>query len=201
MTRRRVTVLLDVPAWVPPGVDRAAWAHALAEDCVDVLATLAGADVALAATPASAELAAAVRWPSMPVVELPGPRPVLALAAAADAGYDQAAVLAGDAPDLPGMLIGKLLQPLDHREVAAAPAGERLLGLAANLPLPQWLVDADPGLDDTGIAELRRAAGGPGRFASTPGWHRLRDPESFGQLDPGLEGWDATRTLLSAGTP
>lgn len=196
MTRRCVVVLLAEPAWAPPGVDRTAWWRALAEDSVDVLATLAEVEVALAATPESMPLAGAVRWPSMPVFPIPRPRPVLALAAATDAGYQQAAVLADDAPDLPAMLIGKLLQPLGRRPVSAAPAGAALLGLAATLPAPAWLLAADPGLDE-GLPELRHAAPRPGEVAATPGWHRLRDPESFGLLDPGLDGWDATRTLLT----
>ncbi|MGH3717100.1 MAG: hypothetical protein ACRDT4_27105, partial [Micromonosporaceae bacterium] len=122
MTRRCVLVLLTEPVWAPPGVDRTAWWRALAEDSVDLLATLAEADVGLAAGPSTVALAEQVRWPSMPVFPLARPRAVLALQAAADQGYDQAAVLAGDAPDLPGMLIGKLLQPLDRKPVSAAPA-------------------------------------------------------------------------------
>ena len=29
--------------------------------------------------------------------------------------------------------------------------------------------------------------------APAASWHRLRSPEDLGHLDPGLEGWDATR--------
>ncbi|MGH3734981.1 MAG: hypothetical protein ACRDT6_05085 [Micromonosporaceae bacterium] len=199
MTRRCVTTLLAPPVWSPPGVERMAWWRALAEDTVDLLATLAEVEVALVATPESAELAGAVRWPSMPVVEIAEARPVLALEAAARLGYDQAAVLAGDAPDLPAMLIGKLMQPLPRRTVAAAPAGQGLLAVAATLPVPDWLRAADPQLDRDGAARLRQAAPRPGLVAVTPGWHRLRDAESFARLDPDLEGWDATRTLLTAG--
>jgi hypothetical protein len=31
----------------------------------------------------------------------------------------------------------------------------------------------------------------------TPGWHRMRSPESVHRLDPRLEGWDNVRLLLS----
>jgi hypothetical protein len=112
-------------------------------------------------------------------------------------GYHQAAVLACDAPDLPGMLIGKLLRPLGRRQVAAAPAGDALLGIAACLPAPDWLLAADPGLDTTSLPKLRAAAGRPGEVTATPGWHRLRDPAGLARLDMGLEGWEATRALLS----
>ncbi|HEX6077016.1 MAG TPA: hypothetical protein VFZ32_17360 [Micromonosporaceae bacterium] len=196
--RRCVLVLLDEPAWAPPGVERAAWRRALAEDAVDLLATLAEVDTGLAATPADADLAESVRWPDTPVVIVPRATPALALSAAYQLGYQQAAVLAGDAPDLPAMLIGKLLQPLGRRQVAAAPAGDALLGIAACLPVPDWLLAADPSLDATSLGRLRTAAGRPGEVAATLGWHRLRDPAGLARLDMGLEGWEATRTLLSA---
>jgi hypothetical protein len=35
-------------------------------------------------------------------------------------------------------------------------------------------------------------------IATAPGWHRLRTPADLTRLDPGLEGWDNTRALLSA---
>ncbi|MQA25686.1 MAG: hypothetical protein GEU94_09465 [Micromonosporaceae bacterium] len=194
-----MAVLLREPAWSPPGVDRDAWAHALAEDSVDLLAALADAEaeVAIAVAPGEAALAESVRWPAMPILAIEKPRPALAMVAAHERGFDQAAVLASDAPDLPAMLIGKLLQPLDRRGVAAAPADSGgLLGLAAALPAPGWLLRADPDLDADGLAELRAAAPSTGAVAATPGWHRLRDPESLARLDVNLEGWEATRALL-----
>jgi hypothetical protein len=33
--------------------------------------------------------------------------------------------------------------------------------------------------------------------AITPDWHRLRRPEAVHRLDPGLEGWEQTRYLLT----
>jgi len=195
--RRCVLVLLDEPAWAPPGMDRAAWRRALAEDAVDLLATLAETDVGLVATPRAVDLADSVRWPGSPVMIVPRATPALAFSAAYQRGYQQAAVLACDAPDLPGMLIGKLLQPLGRHQVAAAPAGDVLLGIAACLPAPDWLLAADPGLDSSSLPKLRAAAGQPGQVAAAPGWHRLRDPAGLAQLDMGLEGWEATRALLS----
>ncbi|MGH3657480.1 MAG: hypothetical protein ACRDUA_12540, partial [Micromonosporaceae bacterium] len=160
MTRRCVLLLLHEPTWQPPGMDPAAWRRALAEDAVDLLATLAQADTGLVTTPADRQFADAVRWPGMPVLTVDRATPSEALKVAAEQGYEQAAVLACDAPDLPAMLIGKLLQPLGRRTVAAAPADAGLVGIAACLPAPSWLHAADPDLESASIAQLRRAAPG-----------------------------------------
>ncbi len=195
MRRAVIALLVPVP-WHPPGVDGAAWRAALAEDVVDLLAMLAEVEPAIAATPADRALAAAIAWPGMPLYEVPAAtvRPVLA-AAAAD-GFDQAAVIAADAADVPGLTLGKLLRPLTTRPVAAAPAGPDggLLGVAARLPAPAWLPDVD--LDTGTTADLRRDAPGPGDVASAPAWRRLRGPADLATLDPAVEGWDTTRALL-----
>ena len=194
---RVVIALLRPVAWAPPGVELSAFRTALAEDVVDLLATLSEVEPAIAVGEADRPLAAAVRWPSMRVYELSGPPTVhTALGAAAADGYTQAAVLPADAPDVPGLVLGKLLQPLTSRTVAVAPAldGPGLLGLAARLPAPAWLPDVD--LDAADPAEVRAAAPRPGDVAVTPGWHRLRAPAGLYRLDPALEGWDATRALL-----
>ena len=197
MTRRCVTILLDEPGWAPPGIDPKAWRHALAEDCVDLLAALAETETAIAAAPGEMALADAVRWPSMQVYAIERASPVLAMRAAYQDGFEQVAVLAGDAPDLPAMLIGKLLRPLGRRTVAAAPADNGgLLGLAATLPVEDWLAEADPDLDTGSLPALRAAAPSAGEVAAAPGWHRLRDPEGLSRLDVNLEGWEATRALL-----
>jgi hypothetical protein len=201
-TRRCAVVLLTPVAWAPPGVDPAAWRHALAEDVVDLLTTLAEVDVALAAPPGTRALADAISWPRMPVYDLPTPTPLAALAAAADDGYHQAVVLPADAPDLPALVLGKLFRPLTSRPVAAAPVengGSGLVGLAASLPVAGWLAGHDPDLDVDSLATLRaaaRAAGASGP-AAAPGWHRQRGPSDLAALDPDLEGWEATRALLS----
>jgi hypothetical protein len=74
-----------------------------------------------------------------------------------------------------------------------APFG--LLGLAAGLPAPAWLPAAE--LDDLSPQSLRRLAPAYTDVAAAPGWHRLRTPADLARLDPRLEGWDATRALLS----
>ena len=195
----RVVIALLTPVhWSPPGISRETWRRALAEDVVDLLSTLAAAEPAIAVARVDRDLAAAVAWPGMPVYELETASVTGALRAAAADGYEMGAVLPADAPDLPGMLIGKLLQPLTSRVAAAAPAeGGGLLGVASRLPLPDWLpeVDLDAGHPD----ELRSAAPRKAVVAVTPGWHRLRGPADLARLDPALESWETTRMLLISG--
>jgi hypothetical protein len=188
-------MLVPVP-WHPPGVDPDAWRSALAEDVVDLLATLAEVEPAIAAGPGDRALADAIAWPGMPVYDLAAPTVNAALAAAAADGYEQAVVLAADAADVPALTIGKLLRPLTTRPVAVAPAGPDggLLGVAARLPAPDWLPEHD--LDTGSAAALRTGAPVPGDVASTPEWRRLRGPGDLSTLNPDVEGWDLTRSLL-----
>jgi hypothetical protein len=194
---RRVVIalLVDVP-WHPPGVDAGAWRSALAEDVVDLLATLAEVEPAIAVGPSDRPLAEAIAWPGMPVYDLARRTVNAALAAAAADGYEQAVVLAADAADVPALTIGKLLRPLTTRPVAVAPAGPDggLLGVAARLPAPDWLVEHD--LDTGSAALLRQSAPAPADVASTPHWRRLRGPADLASLNPDVEGWDVTRALL-----
>ncbi|MGY4910816.1 hypothetical protein [Micromonospora aurantiaca (nom. illeg.)] len=207
MSRRVVVALLGPVTWTPPGVDPARWRTALAEDVVDLLATLNEVETAVAVTARDRWLADAVVWPGTQVYEVPEPTPNAVFAAitgdqaARDdgaGGYDQVAVVAADAPDVPGLTLGKLLRPLTTRPVAVAPVeggGTGLLGVAARLPVPAWLPALD--LDATAPAEVRRAAPSPGDVAVTAGWHRMRGPADLAALDPAVEGWEATRALLS----
>ncbi|GAA0506876.1 hypothetical protein Ade02nite_51050 [Paractinoplanes deccanensis] len=196
MVKRLVAALLVPVAWSPPGVELASWRAALAEDVVDLLARLAQAEAAIAATAADRELAEEIAWPGMRIYEVPTATYLPVLAAAAADGFDQAAVIAADAPDLPGMILGKLLRPLESKAVAVAPGGpgNGLLGLATSLPAPSWLADHD--LDAATAQIVRRAAPQPGDVSSTPEWRRLRGPAELASLDPALEGWENTRALL-----
>ncbi|MEU5940739.1 hypothetical protein ABZ807_16455 [Micromonospora sp. NPDC047548] len=196
MVRRVVVALLAPVAWSPPGIDPVDWRTALAEDVVDLLATLTEVETAVAVTPADRWLAEAVVWPGTTIHEVATPTVDAALAA--PTGYDQTAVVAADAPDLPGLTLGKLLRPLTSRPVAVAPVeGDRpgLLGVATRLPVPGWLPALD--LDAAVPADVRRAAPTPGDVAVTPAWRRLRGPVDLAALDPAVEGWEATRALLS----
>ena len=172
------------------------WRAALAEDVVDLLARLAQAEAAIAATPADRGLAEEIAWPGMRIYTVPTPTYLPVLAAAAADGFDQAAVIAADAADVPGMILGKLLGPLDGKPVAVAPGGpgNGLLGVAASLPAPAWLEDHD--LTTASAQLLRRTAPQPGDVTSTAEWRRLRGPAELSSLDPALEGWENTRALL-----
>jgi len=201
MARRVVVALLGPVHWSPPGIDRQDWRAALAEDVIDLIATLNEVDVAVAVTPADRALADALVWPGTTVYEVAEPTPN-AVFAAVD-GYEQAAVLAGDVPDLPALTVGKLLRPLTTRPVAVASVeggGPGLLGVAARLPAPGWLRPLD--LDTATPTDARAGAPRPGDVAVTAGWRRLRGPADLATLDPAFEGWEATRALLSgAGRP
>ena len=172
------------------------WRTALAEDVVDLLARLAQAEAAIAATPEDRKLAEEIAWPGMRIYEIPQPTYLPVLAAATADGFDQAAVITADAADVPGVILGKLLGPLENKAVAVAPggAGNGLFGIATSLPAPDWLADHD--LDTATAQILRRTAPHPGEVASTPEWRRLRGPAELSSLDPALEGWDNTRALL-----
>jgi hypothetical protein len=196
VTRRVVIALLTPVSWAPPGASAENWRRALAEDVVDLVASLAAADGAIAIGRDDARLAEDIAWPGMPVYRAERPRAALDRAAAD--GYDQAAVLAGDVPDLPGLLVGKLLQPLGTRLAAVSPSRNGgLIGVASRLPVPAWFPDLD--LDDAAAADVRAAAPRRALVAETPGWHRLRGPADLARLDPALDGWDTTRALLSGG--
>jgi hypothetical protein len=195
--RRVVIAKLAEISWAPPGCAPGIWRRALAEDVVDLLAALTAANAAIAVKRGDADLADAVAWPRMPTYEIEPATVRAALDAAAADGYDEAAVLAGDAPDVPGLLVGKLLQPLGTRHAAVAPATNGgLLGVAVRLPVPEWFPDLD--LDAAAPDDLRDAAPRRAIVAVTPGWHRLRGPADLARLDPALDGWETTRALLTS---
>src|ERR1700716_3639707 len=122
MPRRVAVALLAPPVWAPPGVDLTPWRLALAEDVLDVFATMIEVEAAVAVQEADADLLGRIGWPGLRGYVVPALDVATVFAAVAAEGYDQAVLLAGDAPDLPGMLIAKLLRPLTPRPVAAAPA-------------------------------------------------------------------------------
>ena len=189
MARRVLVTLLGPVRWAPPGTDPIRWQAALAEDVVDLIATLSEVEPAIAATAAQRTLADAVAWPGMPIYDLPARTVGAALAAAAADGYDQAAVIVADAPDLPGLILGKLLRPLSSRSVAVAPAtpaGPGLLGLAARLPAPDWLADDRPGHRGRRRAPGRRAE--PRRGGGDPGLAPPARPGRAGHPRPGGRG-------------
>jgi hypothetical protein len=191
-----VVVLLVAVSWSPPGVELGAWRAALAEDVVDLLARLAQAEAAIACTADDRKLAEEIAWPGMRIYEVPTTTYLPVLAAATADGFHQAAVIAADAADVPGMILGKLLSPLDTKPVAVAPGGpdNGLLGIATTLPAPTWLIDHD--LTTATPQLLRKTAPRPTDVTTTPQWRRLTGPPALTTLDPSLEGWENTRSLL-----
>jgi hypothetical protein len=197
VTKRVVVALLTPVTWCPPGTELSKWRAALAEDVVDLLARLAQAEPAIAATTDDLALAREIAWPGMPIYEVPTATVLPVLKAAERDGYDQAAVLAADAADVPGMVLGKLLRPLTSKPVAVAPTGQDgggLLAVATTLPVPPWLTDID--LDTATPMTVRRGAAQPSLVESTADWRRLRGPYDLATLDPALEGWENTRAIL-----
>ncbi|MQA86862.1 MAG: hypothetical protein GEV03_20085 [Streptosporangiales bacterium] len=187
----------------PPGVDADQFRLALLEDTYEVIATLELVTAALALCPPDQPDAEEVTWPDSPVIRMP----VMSSASIAAAtltrlhelGAEQAAVVVGDAPDLPQLLLGKLFRGLARADAAACAAeGGGLVALAARLPVAAWLAAADVDLDaDDALDRLHAATPSKRALSIGPGWHRIRRPEDIGRLDPGLEGWDVTRALLS----
>jgi hypothetical protein len=186
----------------PPGIDGEEFWLALLEDTYDVVAGLELVTPALILPAAGRPAAEAVTWPGTPTVradDLPA-----ALERLAELGAEEAAIVVGDAPDLPPLLIGKLFRAIGSAQAAVCPAeGGGLVALAVPLPAPAWLFQAVAGsgyglfdLPDA-FVRLRAAAPRPGVVQAGPGWHRLRTTADLDFLDPGLEGWESTRALLS----
>ena len=173
-------------------------ALAMLEDVVDLLEAMQEVDAALAVPEGADEAVRNLTWPGMPVVHVPASAGVCdVLAGLAAVGADEGAVVCPDAPDLPALLLGKLHSALTAAEVAVCPADDgRLVALAARLPGPDWLAELGPTLDEPDVVRRLRAAAPPRALHVGPGWHRIRGVDDVERLDPGLEGWEATRALL-----
>ncbi|GAA1589404.1 MULTISPECIES: DUF2064 domain-containing protein [Kribbella] len=196
---RRVVVVV-VPGtgtWAPPGRDPEAWRLALAEDTYEVLAALDRVDVAMAVAGDEGAVASvgALTWPGTPTYAVDPARPVLH---AVELAGPAAAVVAvsHDVPDLPGLLIGKLFRALAHADVAVTPAEDgTLAAIGVNVPTADWVNELAPTFD-TALTDLEARKPRRHAVAVGPGWHRLRSNVDLARLDPGLEGWDATRSIL-----
>jgi hypothetical protein len=193
VTRRVVGV------WARRTVDDAGLGLAMLEDVVDLVTGMQQAQPAVVVAPSGAEDAAAVVWPGTPSVEVAEQAAVdAALRALGTVGADEAMVVVGDVPDLPPLLLGKLFSALSTAEVAVCPAEDgRLVAAASKMPVPAWF--GSVGLDmeaPDALAVLRGAA--PARSLHVgAGWRRISGPDEAALLDPGLEGWEATRAWLS----
>ncbi len=174
--RRRVVVLVepDPGSTLDPGL-----ARAMVEDVLELVGELAGSQVALCCPPAYDD-PHALLWPDTPVL-VPAELDRLL-----DRPGGQLCLVAADAPDLPAMLLAQLFSTLEQAPAVVAPAdGGGLVAVAVRLP---W---AGP---------LGLTAAPPGAVVGS-GWRRIRRPADLARLDPGLEGWDATRAWLAGRPP
>ncbi|GAB3207842.1 NTP transferase domain-containing protein [Marinactinospora thermotolerans] len=198
-----VLVTPDTGALPPPGIDPDVYALALVEDTYEVAAGLTGCEpvVVVWRRPRITDRVAELTWPGTTVADVDGPQPLrAALEAVEGRGAEQAVIVAADAPDLPPLLIGKLLRGLGSAELAVCPAeGGGLVALACRLPPPPWQQGADLDAPDA-LATLARARPTRRALSVAPGWHRLRAPADIDRLDQGLEGWESTRAVLASGT-
>jgi hypothetical protein len=193
VTRRIVAVHATVPA-VPDSLDAA-----MLEDVVDLVAEMQQVDGALVAVAAAESAARTVAWPGMPVLVVESRDVGAGLEALLGAGADEGALVCADAPDLPALLLGKLFSALTGVEVAVCPgANGELVALASRLPVPTWLAGLRLTLD-TPDALQRLRDGAPRRGLQIgSGWRRVRSSGDVAWLDPGLEGWEATRAWLAS---
>jgi hypothetical protein len=176
----------------PEGVDPDEFLEAMAEDTYEMVAGLELVKpVLVTSVPGLDEIV----WPGTEVIEIGEDEPLTSVIGRLRG--DQAVVIAGDAPDLPPLLVGKLFRELGRAQITICPAEYGgAVALACDLPMPDWAV---PDLDDPDlVATLRAQAPGTRTVATGPGWHRVRTPEDVTRLDDGLEGWDNLKALLKA---
>jgi molybdopterin-guanine dinucleotide biosynthesis protein A len=198
MTRPDVQRVIAVSVGPAPGLPDELVA-AMLSDVVDLVASTPQVAPAVLATHGCLDLARDALWPSTPLIEVADDATIGGLLAAVpSAGMVAVAVVAADAPDLPGLLLGKLFRAVSGRtDVAVIPADpDALVAVAATLPQPDWLRDSDVRLGDRDALLALHAAAPPRELSLAPGWHRVRSVADTDTLDPGLEGWDATRLAL-----
>jgi hypothetical protein len=181
-------------AGAPPGVDGVAFAAACLADTYEVLADLQEVTSGIVG-PASE--VAELLWPGAVLLPpAPGLRDVVDQVADR---FDEVVLVPGDVPDLPGLVVAKVFKALQRADVCLCSergGGGGLSALGLRLPWPGW-VGPDLDLDADPVERLTALAPRRGSLASGPDWHRLRTPASISRLDPGLEGWELTRSLLS----
>ena len=197
---RCVLVLDGYPAVAPPGVDAEEFRIACLCDGYEVIAAMSEITAGLAG---DAGVLEEIRWPTDLLIESDGRtlRSVADRIAGSDPEVTELIMVPGDVPDLPEMIIAKIAKALLRADVALAPevAGHGLAGFGVRLPWPGWLPD-DVDLDHDPYGRLSELAPRRNLVVHTPGWHRLRRPDAVHLLDPGLEGWDNLRLLLTRGS-
>lgn len=176
----------------PPDLDPADLARAALADSYEVLADLVGVRSGIAGPDAVGDLL----WPGG--LRLPDAG-VLALAADLTGVADELVVVPADVPDLPGLVLAGVFKVLHRSDVVVASARTDggCVALGLRLPVAPWLTVEQLDLDTDSYERLRAVAPDRGRVVRAPDWHRLRTPADLRRLDPGLEGWEETRLLLS----
>ncbi len=202
---RVALVLARHQAVAPPGIDPVVFAAAALADVYDVLSELV--DVTAGVVGGDPAAVAELLWPADLALPPLGPAAVvdqLAGGVGPDGGVAQCVLVAGDVPDLPGLVLAKVFRALGRADVVLAPArGEpgRVVALGVRVPWPSW-VPPDLDLDDVDAETLVALAPRRTAVAVGPDWHRLTSPGQTDRLDPGLEGWDNVRVVLAgAGSP
>lgn len=194
--RRRVAVVLaryDASNAAPDGIDPAAFAAACLLDSYEVVADLIGVTSGIAGPPSVAEML----WPGALHLATDTTVPVMAQQLSETA--DELVLLPADLPDLPGLVLAKLFKVLHRTDIAIAPerSGNGCAAIGVSLPLADWIPEDAFDLDNNPFVRLSAIAPRRSRWALAPAWHRLRMPTDLSRLDPGLEGWEETRTLLA----
>jgi hypothetical protein len=187
----------------PPGVEPGQYGLALLEDTYEVVSDLAGVET-LVASPAQEpwrSQVAGLLWPGTALLGFEGVADLFATLAERSASVpgSVAVLVVGDVPDLPGLVLAKVFAALENAPAAAAPALRGgLVALGVRLPAPSWLMAAGIDPDQLDAQDLLRSAAPRRGLRITAPWRRMRAPSDLASLDPGLEGWAATRTLLTS---
>jgi hypothetical protein len=195
---RRLAVVVarhSARSGAPPGIEADAFARACLVDSYEVLADLLEVTSGIASTDARDQ---ELLWPGS--VQLDGSLTLQHLAGQLQGHWDEVVFVPGDVPDLPGLVLAKIFKALQRADVCVAPErgqGQGCAALGVRLPWPAWITgELDLDLDRDPLLELRSRSPHRTAVAVAPDWHRLRTPAAVQRLDPGLEGWDATRALL-----
>ena len=195
--KRRLAVVLarhDAIGGTPPGIDPAQFATACLADTYEVVSGLTEVESGIAGRPATIS---DLLWPGDRSWSADITVPDLAVAVSGD--IDELVVVPADTPDLPALVLAKVFKALQRADIVIAPehAGGGCVAIGLALPMAGWIPASALDLDGASISQLQAAAPRRNRWALAPEWHRVRTPISVHQLDPGLEGWEQTRALLS----
>lgn len=193
---RRLALVLaahSAQSGAPPGIAAEAFARACLADSYEVVADLT--DVSSGIVGAGSSLSELL-WPGALLLS-PGST-LSELVARVQDRYQQVVFVPGDVPDLPGLVLAKVFRALQRADVCVAPerVGAGLVAFGVRSPWPAWAT-TDVDLDTNPLHHLAELAPRPGRLARGPSWHRMRTATAVDRLDPGLEGWEVTRALLS----